>query len=111
MQFDFEKAAFAQSEVMRPRLDRCLKWIGPAVACLITVGTASHESRIKRNIRSFVGLKHPVDCTTIDNQVLADDGIRVIAAEQRAKCPEIVRIRQSLRRHAEEFDESLLLEG
>ena len=52
-----------------------------------------------------------MNCTTIDNQVLADDGIRVIAAEQRAKCPEIVRIPQSFRRHAEEFDESLLLEG
>jgi hypothetical protein len=49
-----------------------------------------------------------VDCTTIGNQVLADDGIRVIAAEQLAKCPEIVRIPQSFRRHAEEFDESLL---
>src|SRR6478672_8102636 len=33
-----------------------------------------------------------------------------MAAEQRTKCPEIVRIRQSLRRHAEEFDEPLLLD-
>jgi len=38
-------------------------------------------------------LEHPVNCTAIDNQVLANDGIRVVAAEQRAKCPEIVRIR------------------
>src|SRR5260370_37806453 len=56
-------------------------------------------------------LEDAVTCGAIDNQVLADDGSRVVAAEQRAKCPEIVRIPQSFRRHAEEFDESLFLEG
>src|SRR6476660_8506322 len=73
------------------------------------VGITSHGIKQSVYQTKIVGLEHPVDCTTIDNQVLADDGIRVIAAEQRAKCPEIVRIRQSLRRHAEEFDAPLLL--
>src|SRR5882724_866087 len=57
----------------------------------------------------IAALEHPVNCAAIDNQVLSNDRIRIVAAEQRAKCPEIVRIRQSLRLHAEEFDDPLLL--
>jgi hypothetical protein len=37
-------------------------------------------------------LEHPVNCTAIDNQVLTNDGVRVDAAEQCAKCSKIVRI-------------------
>jgi hypothetical protein len=38
-------------------------------------------------------LEHPVKSAATDNQDLANDGIRVVAAEQRSKLPEIVRIR------------------
>jgi hypothetical protein len=65
------------------------------IRCLVAVGIGSHDSKkAAYQMKDLIAvLEHPVNCTAIDNQVLANDGIRVVAAEQRAKCPEIVRIR------------------
>jgi hypothetical protein len=65
------------------------------IRCSVAVEIGSHDSRkAAYQMKDLIAvLEHPVNCTAIDNQVLANDGIRVVAAEQRAKCPEIVRIR------------------
>jgi len=65
------------------------------IRCVVAVEVGSHDSRkAAYQMKDLIAaLEHPMNCTAIDNQVLANDGIRVVAAEQRAKCPEIVRIR------------------
>ena len=65
-----------------------------SIRCLVAVEVGSHQQECRLSDEDLIAaLEHPVNSTAIDNQVLANDGIRIVATEQCAKCPEIVRIR------------------
>jgi hypothetical protein len=73
----------------------CSQGAKRSIRWLVAVEVGSHDSgKAVYHMNDLIAaLEHPVNSTAIDNQVLANDGIRVVATEQRAKCPEIVRIR------------------